>query len=290
MAIIGIDIGNYITKTSDYFQFLSKCSTLENRYQKVTTITRAGRTVYMEEGSWDTTYRKVDKENYMDLLLNAITGSSFGEEHQIVVGLPLSQYKSDKEELKQLIMDNRFNYFELNGDERRVIISDCEVVAEGVGAIAYQDYQGIILDIGGRTTDIAMIEYVAGRKKVVNPFSMSLGTLNLYTDFIKTINARYGLDLELQDGDRILRAGLQIDGEKKDIDFAMEVFKVYVDEILKTLQLEYSVRTNNILAIGGGADLLFKPLKKRIPQLELHDNSLFANALGYKRVGDMLWL
>lgn len=290
MAIIGIDIGNYITKTSEFFQCMSKCSTLENRYQEATSINRGGKDVYIGEGSFDTEYRKVKKEHYMEMLLNAITGSAFSDYNQIVVGLPLSQYKSDKEELKQMIMDNRINHFLLNGEERRIIITDCEVFAEGIGAIAYDDYCGIIVDIGGRTTDIAMIECTMGRKKVNNPFSLPLGTLNLYTDFVKTINNKYGLDLQMHDGERILSAGLQIDGEKKDIDFAMDVFKEYVNEIVKTLQLDYSLRTNNVLAIGGGAELLYRPLKKRIPQLELHTNPLFANALGYKKVGESLWL
>lgn len=288
--IIGIDVGNYLTKTSEYYSFFSKCSTLENRFQSVTCLRREGRKIFMEEGSFDTEYRKAKKENFLDFLYMAIAGSSYDSINQVVVGLPISQYKADKDEVKELILANRIQDIGIDGYDRKIIISDVEVTAEGVGAIIGTGYQGIIMDIGGRTTDIALIEDIHGEKKVNNPFSMPVGTLNLHTDFIKAINGMYGLDLKLSDSDRILKNGLQIDGEQKDISFALEVFKVYVWDIIKTLQLEYSIRTHQIMAIGGGAEFLFKPFKKRIPQIQLIEEPLYANALGYKRLGESLWL
>lgn len=292
--ILGVDIGNYATKTSQMINFVSKCSKVDNILGNKKKLESNGETHYIEEGTFDTEYQKVKKKNYMAFLLTAIVLSSNSVDtritNSVVVGLPLSQYKQDKDDLKELVLENKVNVVHFNGVEKQIIIDDCFVAAEGVSSILNIDFEGIVIDIGGRTTDIALITNVNGIKRVANPFSLPHGTLNLYNTYINTINNKYSLDLKLDDAERILRNGLKICGIEKDISFAVDVFKEFVEELVKILQVEYSIKTLDVICTGGGSELLYKPLKKRIPQLQITDNSFYANALGYESVGEQLWL
>jgi plasmid segregation protein ParM len=277
--ILGVDIGNYATKSSRGVIFPSKCSKIPG-ILKNTAITTDEGTFYIGEGSHDTEYRKVKKEFTRTLFLYAVAV----EQVKAVVGLPLSQYKQDKDALKSLLLSRRINDLVINGNPQRVIVEDVEVYPEGLGAIAGTEFEGIIIDMGGRTTDCC--EVSGG--KVSNPFSLPRGTLNLYSDFVKVLNSR-GLDLRPEDADAILHKGLKLDGEPVDIAPAMEVFRQFVSDLVGRLQIEYSIRTRDVLLVGGGCQILQQAIKNRIPAARLINNPVFANAEGFEKVGRQIW-
>lgn len=283
--ILGVDLGNYATKTSEGISFLSKVSKVGNILKNSIELQIEEGIYYIEEGEFDTEYRKVQKKYLKELLITAVALSTDDTENQIIVGLPLSQYKQDKDALKELLTKERIHHIQINGINKKIIIEDVEVYPEGIGAVD-ASFDGIVIDIGGRTTDIAEIENM----KVRNPFSLPVGTMNLYNDFIKIINDKYSLDLKTNDVDRILRNGLKIYGEQKDISFALEIFKNYVEKIINELQINYSIKTHDIRLTGGGAALLEKAFLKRLPNAEIVENPFFANAIGFKKVGEMIWL
>lgn len=282
--ILGVDLGNFATKTSYGLIFPSKCSRTGNLL-KSTFITTEEDTVYIGYGAHDTEYRKIRKEHLRTMFLYAAARAG-KERIKVVVGLPLSQYREDKESLKALLLFKQTNDIEINGKPHRIIIEDVEVYPEGLAAIYGSDYEGIVIDIGGRTTDCC--EIIDG--KASNPFSLPHGTLYLYSDFIKRLNALGGLDLKPDDADWILRKGLTIDGVPVDIAPALEVFKEFINNLIGQLQVEYSIHTRNILLIGGGCELLHKAIKNRLPAARIIPNPLFANAMGFLRVGESLWL
>lgn len=282
--IIGVDLGNYATKTSEGVSFLSKVSKIGNILKNSIELQAHNGTFYIEEGEFDTEYRKVQKQHLKELFIAAVALSADDIENQVVVGLPLSQYKQDKETLKELLTKERIYQITINGINKKIIIEDVEVYPEGLGSV--DNFEGIVIDIGGRTTDIAEIENM----KVKNPFSLPVGIMNLYSDFIKVINDRYSLDLKTNDVDRILRNGLKIYGEPKDISFALDIFKQYVETIINELQINYSIKTHDIKLTGGGAALLAKAFLRRLPNADIVENPLFANAIGFKKVGESIWL
>jgi plasmid segregation protein ParM len=281
-VIIGIDLGNYAVKTSKGLIFPSKCSRTGGLLKNTSISTGEG-TFYIGEGSLDTEYRKAKKEHIRTLFLYAcaITGH---ECIKAVVGLPLSQYKQDRDALKNLLLSRKVNDISINGRPQRAIIEDVEVYPEGLAAIYGMDFEGVLIDIGGRTTDCC--EVIGG--KVSNPFSLPQGTLNLDSDFIKALNSR-GLDLRPEDAAAIIRKGLRIDGEPVDITPATEVFRQFVNDLVLRLQIEYSIRTRDVLLIGGGCQLLYQAFKNRIPAARMIDNPVWANAMGLERVGAALW-
>lgn len=284
--ILGIDVGNYATKTSERVIFDSKVSLTNILGNNAIEI--GGTSYQVGQGNYDTEYRKVSKESYLVFLYTAILQSTNDIDNQIVVGLPIGQYKEDKEVLKGLVLSNRHYKGRYLNKKREIFITDVEVYPEGPGAVA-NDFTGILIDIGGRTTDIC---YIIGgiKKKIENHKSIPQGTLNLYSSFINSLNSRHGLDLKLNDAERILKKGLKVDGLSVDISSSMNSFKEYIEELIKQLQLDYSLKTNEVALLGGGSELLYNPLKKRIPNSFLIDDPVFANARIFKEVGENIWL
>lgn len=286
MNILGVDVGNATTVTNTGVIIDSKTS-------KIKPITSCNKleldneVVYVGEGEYDTTYRKLEKDTYLQLLYTAIALSTKSRtvSNQIVLGLPLSQYNEDREALIQKVLSNNDKWININDTERHIIIDDVEVFPEGVFTVD-DDYQGIVIDIGGRTTDCALIEVVRGKKKILDPISIPTGTINLYDKFIDSLNMELGLDLKLRDAERILESGLILDGTKVNIDFAKRFIEEYSENLYRQLQLKYSLKTNIVTLTGGGADLVYNHLESKLGQgLIKQRDSIKANAKNFYEVG-----
>ena len=286
MNILGVDVGNATTVTSTGIILDSKTS-------KIKPITSCNKlemdneVVYIGEGEYDTTYRKLEKDTYLQLLYAAIALSTKSRtvSNQIVLGLPLSQYNEDREALIQKILSNNDKWININDTERHIIIDDVEVFPEGVFTVD-DDYQGIVIDIGGRTTDCALIEVVRGKKKILDPISIPTGTINLYDKFIDSLNMELGLDLKLRDAERILESGLMLEGHKVNIDFAKRFIEEYSENLYRQLQLKYSLKTNIVTLTGGGADLVYNHLESKLGQgLIKQRDSIKANAKNFYELG-----
>lgn len=284
--ILGIDIGNALVKSSTGVIFDSKTTRHEPLYN-ADKIIIDGNTYWIGTGNYDTSYRKVDKSNYRALLLSAIALST-DKPVFLSLGLPLSQYRQDKGTLTNIALSINNTKVTVNGITKFIRIEDTEVFPEGVATLDDR-FQGIVIDIGGRTTDCALVTSERGKRKIHNPLSLSQGTINLYADFIKALNNKFCLDLKLEDSERILANGLWIDGEKKNIDFATNIYKEFVRDIISRLNVEYSLRTNRISLTGGGSLLLCNFFKELLGNAELQEDSLFANANAYHDLGCEIW-
>lgn len=282
------DIGNFATKDNLGNIFESRISSvgniLKNKYEMVLN----DEIYYLGEGSFDTEYRKVKKESYLKLLFGLLAMGSKETEVQLVLGLPLSQYKTDKQALLELIMDNDFLCGSINGEKADYIITNVEVYPEGIAAIPI-DYEGIVVDIGGRTTDCCLTYIENGRRKIENPISLPTGTIKLYSSLIDQINSKYCLDLEINNAKRIIRNGLMVDGKIQNTSFIINIFKNYLEDLIRRLNVAYSINSNNICFTGGGSLELKKPILKRIPHAIISDNAVFDNAKGFYEVGCRLW-
>lgn len=286
--IIGIDVGNATTITSEGIIFDSKLTNIEP-LNECDCIVIDNKKYYIGEGDFDTTYRKVNKESYVTLMYSALALSSKDTHNNVVLGLPLSQYKEDKNTLINKVMKESNKEIILNGNAKKIIIDDVEVFPEAIVTLE-DDYEGIVIDIGGRTTDAALVENYRGKRKIINPISIPAGTINLYGDFVNLLNGRFSLDLKLQDAERILKNGLLLDGKLQCIDFAIEVFQRFVTDIINRLQIEYSLRTNRISLTGGGAELFGETLKSRLGDgVQIQEDGLYANANNFCELGCSIW-
>lgn len=284
--IIGIDKGNVETNTSTLIRIPSKVSKVGNLIGENLQLAMDGQKIFIGTGEYDTEFNKARQENFLSLMFTAIALSTEDIENKVVVGLPVGQYQNFKDELKQKILTNRIKDFELNNIPKKIIISDVLVAPEG----AVLDFEGIILDIGGRSTDCCLKRIENGKMKIINPISYPKGTINLYSDASKLINSKYGLELSQGDMEKVFRKGLKINGEPKDINFVLDVFKDFVNGLVNDLRVEYSLSTEDVCVLGGGGALLFKPIKNRIPQAQLAENSSFINAIKFQEAGEIEWL
>lgn len=288
-SIHGIDIGNATCSTSSKVLFDSKITDIEP-LNKSNKLIIDNKVMWIGEGNYDTTYRKIDKKNYMNFLYGALALSTDTVYNYIVLGLPLEQYKEDKAALINLVLENREKTVTINGLEKPLVIEDVEVYPEGVVTLD-DEWEGIVVDIGGRTTDCAMVLNNQNRRKIINPISLPLGTINFQTDLIKKINNKYSLDLQPRDAERILNNGLLIDGEIIKDNLVDDMYKEFTDNLVSRLQVEYSLRTNYISLTGGGATLFYSELKNRLGEkaITLQNNSLFANSQAFGELGESIW-
>lgn len=298
METIGIDLGNCNLKTSKKIM-VPALITRGGNYLISTgyEINFNGELFIIGEGDYDTNLNKLSKENLLPMLCLAAGLSTKEEFIRVVLGLPINQYRSNKNKMLEIIEENKILNFKLNGLDRCICIEEASIFPEGVATYysldiekrkALVDQDLIILDIGGRTTDIALLK--AGKKRsVAKSTSLDVGMINIYNDMINEINSLYTLGLNIEDAEGILKNGLEVDGEKQDTSFIKNIVKNNIEKVFKELNISYPVRTSPLIVTGGGGKSFFKSLKKRYPTAQLVEDNLFSNAIGYKRVGDKLW-
>ena len=298
METIGIDLGNCNLKTSKKI-IVPALITRGGNYLISTgyEINFNGELFIIGEGDYDTNLNKLSKENLLPMLCLAAGLSTKEEFIRVVLGLPINQYRSNKNKMLEIIEENKILNFKLNGLDRCICIEEASIFPEGVATYysldiekrkALVDQDLIILDIGGRTTDIALLK--AGKKRsVAKSTSLDVGMINIYNDMINEINSLYTLGLNIEDAEGILKNGLEVDGEKQDTSFIKNIVKNNIEKVFKELNISYPVRTSPLIVTGGGGKSFFKSLKKRYPAAQLVEDNLFSNAIGYKRVGDKLW-
>lgn len=292
--IIGVDLGNYAVKTSTGVHFLSKFIESNGFYRNE--INYDGKTIVVGEGEFQTDYKKSMKENTLPLLYSALALSNKDEQcFQLVLGLPIQQYKNNKDELIKLIEDNRAKTVEVNGKKRDIFITDVAIAPEGASAYynlskeckaSIEKKQLVIVDIGGRTTDVCLFK----DKKIKQYKTIPGGMLNIYGDIVSTINELYSQNFDLEDGEEVLKEGLFLDGEYKDVSFIKIILKRQFDSIFKELQLNFNVDKGYVLLTGGGAPTFRKAFSNRLKNLIISSDNVFDNVKGFKRVGEQLWL
>ena len=298
METIGVDLGNCNIKTSKGVIVPSLITKGENYlistgYQ----IAFNNEVFIIGEGNYDTNLDKISKENLLPMLCLALGLSTKEEFIRMVIGLPINQYRTKKDKMIEVIENNKILNFKLNGEERTIYIEDAAIFPEGVATYysldvdkrkALIDKDLIVLDIGGRTTDIALLK--AGKKRsVAKSTSLDVGMINIYNDMINEINSLYTLGLNIEDAEGIIKNGLEVDGEKKDTTFIKNIIRNNIEKVFKELNISYPVRTSPILVTGGGGRSFFKSIKNRYPSAQIIEDNLFSNALGYKKVGEKLW-
>ena len=213
----------------------------------------------------------------------------------MVLCLPIQQYKNNKAELIKLVEENKAKTVEVNGKKRDIFITDIAIAPEG--ASAYYNLpknlkkeigkkQLVIVDIGGRTTDVCLFK----DRQIKQYKTIPGGMLNIYNDIVTTVNEVYSQNFDLEDGEEVLKDGLFLDGEYKDVSFIKPILKRQFDSIFKDLQLNFNVDKGYLLLTGGGASTFKKAFRKRLNNVIVSEDNVFDNVKGFVKVGEQLWL
>lgn len=286
--ILGVDLGSYSVKTSQKICFLSKYIEGES-FSENNVIIINGVSYNIGEGEFSTDWDKSRKANTLPLLYTAIYKSSNECVNDVVLGLPIQQYKKNRDNLIELVNSNRC----AKVNDRNIVISNITVAPEGAGAYYSLDEESrkmignkqlIIIDIGGRTTDIVLFQ----NKKITDVKTIPIGMLNIYQEIIDYINTTYTESFNLEDGETVLKEGLFLNGENKDIGFIRTILQNNFNSIYKEIQLKYNTNKGYVYLTGGGGMTLQAPFKKRLNNL-IVTQSVFDNAIGFKKAGEALW-
>jgi len=221
------------------------------------------------------------------LCLLADLALSKDDEFFIVTGLPINQYKQQSGKLKNFVLSQNNKVISINNQpEKTIKINDVIVYPQGVGALYSQNINEnvVIVDIGGRTIDVALIERINNKFQLQNSSTWYEGMLVLYSKIIEIINKRFELTLEPRYSEDILLNGLKIYGQPQDINFTIPIIQEHFDKIFKELMLNYPVKTTTIYLCGGGAHILYNAFKKRFPNVQLMKEGQFANVMGFYQI------
>lgn len=283
---LGIDIGNYNVNTSEDIMFKACVSNYKDFGSTADKIVIDNKAYYLGDGQLEIDYRKFDKVNYLPLLLGAICKSTTHEEIELGLGLPLTQYKNCKQELINLVYNKEFNIV-FNNKNRKIIITKVDVFPEGVASLIFSfdklkdkigNRDSIVVDMGGKTTDIALIH----NKKVIKSTCINKGTIDVYNEVKLALEDKYfDVKVDIDKVQDYLDNSFYYKGEKQDIRFAIKRSNDIFKEIYNELKLNYPIHSEAVILQGGGSTLLGDVFKKKIQGLII-DNDLFANSKGYK--------
>lgn len=289
--IIGVDQGYYATKTSEGIVFPSRITTQENIIGENCSMVYEGKKYFVGEGEVEVDLNKINKELTKICIIYSLAKSSETFEFDIVTGLPIGLFTKQKDELKNMLLSSKANLIEIGKKKRSIIINNVEVFPQGAGSLYSTNIDGdvILIDIGGRTIDICLFEVVNGRRKVTKHSTKFEATLPLYSKIVHLVNNKLEISLRLDDGEKILRDGIEIYGQKQDLSFLKSTIEEHIEPLFQELTLNYPIKTTKIALAGGGAYLYKNIFSKRIPNTSIIPNPQLANAIGFKRIGESLW-
>lgn len=286
---IGVDNGNYNTKSSDRMLYASGFAVSDREFITSEMQLLYDGAYYAIDGKrMNFQQEKTKQEDTFILTLPAIANAMklagvSAAEIILGVGLPIDIYGAQKEAFGEYFLrdDIRFCFEEANYHCR---ISECKVFAQGHAALCkyypqLKELRSITLvDIGGYTVDVLTLhDFKVNRS---NCFSLHMGTIKLFND----------IRGELQQENIILSDVLIADAmqgriqhaEKNKIQAIVERrMQHYLKELLGALRERSLDFMLPVVFVGGGAELLGQRLhSSEVNTVVILDR--FANAEGYK--------
>lgn len=295
MKILGVDLGNYATKTSEGIIFPSRISSghkelnsndIKIEYNDKKYTVGAGR---LELGS-----QRLSSTLYNLCLLTAISKSFPSEQNinvNIVVGLPPVQYESDlKNELQERLNKLKTQKIKIDGKDISITINKATIFSESAIVFGdpnqYRERKTLVIDIGGGSADMSQFKGLELVKNTTTKFGM----LSLYESMKQVFNAKEKTSYSAEDmEDLVDRDTEEIRGDKKDITYIKDVIADYISEICNVINQNFDTESTEIVLIGGGAKRLIPYLNKQYKNAKVSKNYQLVNANTYKVVGEMLW-
>jgi plasmid segregation protein ParM len=210
----------------------------------------------------------------------------------LAVGLPLSYYRFQRQELKNRLQKINAHVKINDGPERYISINNVEVFPQGVGLLLADDlvlaqYGRIaVIDIGYYTTDYLLFELIDGSPVPIPELCGSADTgihvasrsiANIYQEKTGALAPKFLLN-QLISGENVFYKGQEL-LLNTDLD---KVLKRSAELITQDLMAVWGKQADNIsqtVLAGGGAILLNKFLD--FPNTYIPCDPVYANANGY---------
>lgn len=295
MSILGVDLGNYSTKTSEGVIFNSRISPGHKDLNKNDIKVELDDKKYtVGSGRLELGTQRLNSKLYELCLLTAIAKSNPNKlniETNLVVGLPPLQFESGlKDELQENL--DRYGTKKIKIDNRKITITINKVTVFSEAAIVfgnpdkYKSSKTLVIDIGGGSADISQFRGL----ELVNTTTTKFGMFSLCENMKQKLNAQEKANYSSDDMEELINSdNTIIRGENKDISYLNDIVDDHVAEICNVCNQNFDTDNTKIILIGGGADKLIDYFKKRYRNAELAKDNQFVNAKTYATVGEMLW-
>ena len=299
MNILGIDLGNAVTKTSTGVRFESKLKqgiTVMNKNDIKVVYEGIEYTIGSPDGALNIGSNKYKKNTYKIELLTAIAMSFKTEiiNTKIVVGVPVRTFNDEDytNEILDIIESWGKQKIEVNGVQKTINIKEVSIFAESALVFGdkekYKNLKTLIVDLGGSTIDWSLWNGL----REENSDTEKMGMISLYKDIAKAVNKKFTLNLkEFEVKDMIGKKIYNINQKMEDISFIDTIIELYINKITSYIDQQVSIsKVDEIEIIGGGAIQLQEWLNDEFEgKGNISPDADFANAINYKKVGELMW-
>lgn len=281
--IKGLDVGYSYTKDSSSNIFKSSYSNYDSSITDSKALVIDDKTYYVGSGKTISDMDKTDTEmNKVCTIYNLVKNNT--TDVFMCVGLPIAQYKAQRDKLKETIMSYNKCCVMYDNKPQRILIRDVCVAMQGIASLytlGKLDGEYIVVDVGGLTVDVSLVEFGTGYSTLKKKDTWYKGIRTLYSTIVEMVNNNFEIKLDNEYAEKILRHGLKVNGTNVDLSFLKPFLNGYLDEIIEDIKLRYPTETAPIVLTGGGTILLENSFKKRFKNVKLIPNAQFANAIGY---------
>lgn len=287
--VLGIDIGVYSTKTSNDVIFRSAFNenTLFNIGNK-SILEYEGRKYQIGAGRFNAEIIKAHRDT-LPLLLYAISQSTQRDDVKIVIGMPKYQLDNDEyvDEVKHKFIGDFA--FKVDGVNRKISILDVTIFPEGMGAYytITKDLSGrdiILIDIGGSTFNIILFK----NNEFIKADTLPFGSMNLLNDIREKVMQIHGGRHSIDDISNYLQRG-KVGKTSDTMEYRADLGQKYIDQLITLLQLDYPLQSAELYLSGGGVEVFDACIIKNLGDINLLRDYLFANAKGFKMIGDVIY-
>lgn len=298
---IGIDMGNSTIGVTGLIGKDVKHTFIQSIYTTDTALTSGDVIEYqgvkIALGVGQSTLTNVDKTNreYIEHQILWSVKSIYGTgKHYIKlgIGLPISIYKAKKEDYMKQLNEIKCITGTINGQQITINLVGVSVYAEGHAAIKPlakfidKDNTTLIIDIGMKTTDVLLVEYINGKFSINKFATINIALYDIYNVLKSGINAE-GIDITIDDIDRRFKSKKPIIRTEKgeyDLEKHLPDAKGVCMELIKNIENIFGKTVlHDKLFIGGGASKFIKAINTKIKNnIEVkEDLRYYANSLGY---------
>jgi len=217
----------------------------------------------------------------------------------VVLGLPVSYArKEERKELEERIKGE--HVLKINGNEKKVRVSDAKVIAQGMGVLLDYFIDGfrvneerksesvLVFDIGFYTTDVFVYQDEGIEEE--RSRSVEVGVSHLFEDVLRWLTVEKGYpSVSIKEVERFFRNGyVKIKGEKVPLprELFIKSWAEKLSDLLKFYEREIYTFDTLILA-GGGAHFLREEFFGR--KVVVPERPEFANARGYYKFARIRW-